>query len=130
MHKGLFYYTCQRRWFPKSFAANLEAYSESMSKSYLHQSHDSVASRYNDLNPTLKWDHHFSIHISKFYHILFYHFKKLFYQLHHTILQYFKYHNFYFIIQHIKIVFLHSKIIYHKTQIKTKIQNLVRERNW
>ena len=69
-----------------------------------------------------------SAHISKFYLILFYHFKKLFYQLYYTILQYFKYHNFYFIIQYIKIVFLHSKIIYHKTQIKTKIQNLVRER--
>ena len=30
--------------------------------------------------------------------------------------------NFYFTIQHIKIIFLHNKIIYPKTQIKTKTQ--------
>ena len=56
-----------------------------------------------------------SIHISKFYHILFYHPKKLIYQLYHTILQYSQYLNFYFTIQHNKIIYL-------------KTQNPVRER--
>ena len=56
------------------------------------------------------------------------HLKKLLCQSYHIILQYFQYPNFYFIIQHIKIIFLHNKIIYPKTQIKTKIQNPVRER--
>ena len=37
-----------------------------------------------------------------------------------TILQYSQHPNFYFTIQHIKIIFLHNKIIYPKTQIKTK----------
>ena len=39
---------------------------------------------------------------------------------HFTII---KHPNFYFTIQHIKIIFLHNKIIYPKTQIKTKTQN-------
>ena len=69
-----------------------------------------------------------SIHISKFYLIIFYHLKKLFYQLYHTILQYSQHFNFYFTIQHIKIIFLHNKIIYPKTQIKTETQNPVWER--
>ena len=64
-----------------------------------------------------------SIHIPKFYLILFYHSKKLLYQLYHTILQYSQHLNFYFTIQHIRITFLHNKIIYPKTQIKTKSQN-------
>ena len=63
-----------------------------------------------------------SIHIPKFYLILFYHSKKLLYQLYHTILQYSQHLNFYFTIQHIRITFLHNKIIYPKTQIKTKAQ--------
>ena len=71
---------------------------------------------------------HKSIHISKFYLIIFYHLKKLFYQLYHTILQYSQHSNFYFTIQHIKIIFLHNKIIYPKTQIKTKTQNPMCER--
>ena len=49
--------------------------------------------------------------------------KKLLYQLYHTILQYSQHPNFYFTIQHIKILFLHNKIIYPKTQIKVKTQN-------
>ena len=60
------------------------------------------------------------IGISLFYYILFYHLKKLLYQLYYTILQYFLYLNFYFTIQHIKIIFLYNKIIYPKIQIKTK----------
>ena len=63
-----------------------------------------------------------SIHIPKFYLILFYHSKKLLYQLYYTILQYSQHLNFYFTIQHIRITFLHNKIIYPKTQIKTKAQ--------
>ena len=63
-----------------------------------------------------------SIHIPKFYPIRFYHPKNLLYQLYHTILQYSQHPNFYFTIQHIKIIFLHNKIIYPKTQIKTKTQ--------
>ena len=63
-----------------------------------------------------------SIHIWEFYPILFYHLKKSFYNLYHTILQYSQHPNFYFTIQHIKIIFLHNKIIYPKTQIKTKTQ--------
>ena len=38
------------------------------------------------------------------------------------ILQYSQHPNFYFTIQHIKIIFLRNKIIYPKTQIKTKTQ--------
>ena len=54
---------------------------------------------------------------------LFYYLKKKpFY--HYTILFYniFSIPNIYFTIQHIKIIFLCNKIIYHKTQIKTKTQ--------
>ena len=40
--------------------------------------------------------------------------KSYFYQLYHTILQYSQHPNFYFTIQHIKIIFLHNKIIYPK----------------
>ena len=50
------------------------------------------------------------------------HFKKSLYQLYYTILQYSQYPNFYFTIRYIKIIFLHNKIIYLKTQIKTKTQ--------
>ena len=64
-----------------------------------------------------------SIHISKFYLIIFYHSKKILYQLYHTILQYSQHPYFYFTIQHIRITFPHNKIIYPKTQIKTKTQN-------
>ena len=53
--------------------------------------------------------------------------QKLLYQLYHIILQYSQHSNFYFTIQHIKIIFLFNKIIYPKTQIKIKIQKLVRE---
>ena len=53
-----------------------------------------------------------SIHIQISYLILFYHPKKLFYQLYHTILQYTQHPNFYFSILLIKIIFLHNKIIY------------------
>ena len=51
-----------------------------------------------------------SIHNRFSYLILFYHPKKLFYQLYHTILQYTQYPNFYFPILLIKIIFLHNKI--------------------
>ena len=40
-----------------------------------------------------------------------------------TILQYSQHPNFYFTIQHIKIIFLHNKIIYPKTQLKAKNKN-------
>ena len=63
-----------------------------------------------------------SICILLFYHILFYHIKKSLYQLYHTILQYSQHPNFYFTIQHIKIIFLHDKTIYPKIQIKTETQ--------
>ena len=63
-----------------------------------------------------------SIHIWEFYNILFYHFKKSLYQLYNMILQYSQHPNFYFTIQHIKIIFIRNKIIYSKTQIKTKTQ--------
>ena len=62
----------------------------------------------------------YSIYIPKFYYILFYHLKKVFYQLYYTILQYSHHPNFYFTIQHIKIIFLPNKIIYPKTQINKK----------
>ena len=51
------------------------------------------------------------------------------YFINYIILQYSQYFNFYFTIQHIKIMFLYNKIIYHKTQIKTKTQNLIRKMN-
>ena len=44
-----------------------------------------------------------------------------------SILQYSQHPNFYFIIQHIKNLFLHNKIIYPKTQIKTKTQCIKRK---
>ena len=50
------------------------------------------------------------------------HSKKSLYQLYYTILQYSQHPNFYFTIRYIKIIFLHNKIIYLKTQIKTKTQ--------
>ena len=55
-----------------------------------------------------------SICIRKLYPIIFYHFKKLLYQLCHIILQYSQHLNFYFTTQYIKIIFLHNKIIYPK----------------
>ena len=55
-----------------------------------------------------------SICIRKLYPIIFYHFKKLLYQLYHIILQYSQHLNFYFTTQYIKIIFLHNKIIYPK----------------
>ena len=54
--------------------------------------------------------------------ILFYHLKKL---LYHYTIQFYNTSNIpniYFTIQHIKIIFLCNKIIYLKTQIKTKTQ--------
>ena len=53
--------------------------------------------------------------IWKIHPILFYHLKKLFYHLYYTILQHTQHPNFYFLIQHIKIIYLHNKIIYPKT---------------
>ena len=53
-----------------------------------------------------------SIHSRFCYLILFYHPKKLLYQLYHIILQYTQHPNFYFPILLIKIIFLHNKIIY------------------
>ena len=53
-----------------------------------------------------------SIHSQKFYHILFYHLKKLLYQLYNIILQYTQHSNFYFTILRIKIIYLHNKIIH------------------
>ena len=48
--------------------------------------------------------HFKSIHNGKCHTILFYHPKKLFYQLYHIILQYTQHPNFYFTIQYIKII--------------------------
>ena len=62
----------------------------------------------NRLNQT----EHTSNPISKKYHILLS--QKLLYLLYHTILQYIWLLNFYFTIQHIKIIYLHNKIIYLK----------------
>ena len=62
-----------------------------------------------------------NIRIRKCNLILFYHLKKLLYQLHNTILQFIQHSNFYFFILLIKIIFLlikiiflHNKIIYPK----------------
>ena len=63
----------------------------------------------NRLNQT----EHTSNPISKKYHILLS--QKLLYLLYHIILQYIWLLNFYFTIQHIKIIYLHNKIIYLKT---------------
>ena len=48
----------------------------------------------------------------KFYSILFYHLKKLLYQLYHIILQYTQHLIFYFPIQYFKIIYLHNKIYF------------------
>ena len=53
-----------------------------------------------------------SIHNGKCHPILFYHLKKLLYQLYHIILQYTQHPIFYFPIQHIKIIYLHNKIFF------------------
>ena len=53
-----------------------------------------------------------SIHNGSCHPILFYHPKKLLYQLYNIILQYTQHPNFYFIILLIKIIYLHNKIIY------------------
>ena len=68
----------------------------------------------NFFTTILMWQECKSIHIQEFYPILFYHPKKLLYQLHNTILQYIQHLNFYFLILLIKIIFLHNKIIYPK----------------
>ena len=52
-----------------------------------------------------------SISIRKYYSIPFYHFKKLLYQLYHTILQHTQYPKILFY-QHIKIIYLHNKIYF------------------
>ena len=63
-----------------------------------------------------------SISIGEWYFTLFYHFKSYF--IIYTIPFYntFSISNFYFFILLIKIIYLHNKIIYIKTQIKTKPQ--------
>ena len=48
----------------------------------------------------------------KFYSILFYHQKKLLYQLYHIILQHTQHPIFYFPIQYIKIIYLYNKIYF------------------
>ena len=53
-----------------------------------------------------------SIHICKFYLILFYHLKTLLYQLYNIILQYTQHPNFYFPILLIKIIYLYNKIYF------------------
>ena len=53
-----------------------------------------------------------SIHNKKCYPILFYHLKKLLYQLYHTILQHIQRPNFYFPILLIKIIYLHNKFLF------------------
>ena len=63
-------------------------------------------SQQQQLSPT--W----SIHIWKCHPILFYHLKKLLYQLYHIILQYTQHLIFYFPIQYIKIIYLHNKIYF------------------
>ena len=43
-----------------------------------------------------------------------------------TLLQYTQHPNFYFTIQHIKIIYLHNKIIKPNIQIKPKTQNPIK----
>ena len=69
-----------------------------------------------------------SIHNGFSHPILFYHLKKLLYQLYYTILQYSQ-HPFYFLIQYIKIIYLYNKISLSLslsiTTVKTQNPNTV-----
>ena len=69
-----------------------------------------------------------SIHTPKCHHILLYHNKKnilSIIQFYFTILQH---SNFYFTIQHIKIIFLHNKIIYPKVGERKRWNYLIKSK--